>query len=260
MDLWQASFRLAANRVLNRYLWGSGEDDHLTGLAAMPLFLSIRAAIRAKVVAAALPHLSVVERERRQAEARRDFGLAEQFLQPAPARLIAVGGLPGAGKSTLAAQLAAEIGCPPGAVHLRSDIERKLLFGAAETERLPESAYSREATDSVYARLRRKAALALKAGQSVIADAMHGHQAERAAISGIAKETGAPFHGLWLEAPVSVLLDRVARRSGDASDATAEVVRRFAETEAAPADWHRVPAAETLDTAIEAARTALLRA
>jgi uncharacterized protein len=259
MDLWQAGLRPEANRVLNRYLWAGAADDHLAGLAAMPLFLSLRAAIRAKVVAAALPHLKGKERDGRRAEARRDFDLAVAFLQPAPARLIAVGGLPGTGKSTLAARLAAEIGCPPGAVHLRSDIERKLLFGVAETERLPEAAYSRETTDRVYDRLRHKATLALEAGHSVIADAMHGDEAERVAIRGVAEETGAPFQGLWLEAPVPVLLDRVARRSGDASDATAEVVRRFAETEAAPADWHRVPAAVGLDTVITAAQTALAR-
>ena len=257
MDLWQGGLRSEANRVLNRYLWASGEEDHLAGMAAMPLFLSLRAAIRAKVVVAALPHLAGEERAAREAEARRDFALAEDFLRPAPPCLIAVGGLPGSGKSTLAARLASEIGRPPGAVHLRSDIERKLLFGAPETERLPEEAYGATATDKVYARLRHKAALALKAGHSVIADAMHGRQAERRAIEALAADSGVPFHGLWLEVPVPVLIERVTRRSGDASDATADVVRRFAETGTEPVTWRRLPAGNELDDLIESARAGL---
>jgi uncharacterized protein len=257
MDLWQAGLRREANRVLNRYLWASGEEDHLTGLAAMPLFLSLRAAIRAKVVAAALPHLAGKERGERQAEARRDFALADAFLRPAPPLLIAVGGLPGTGKSTLAARLAPEIGRPPGAVHLRSDIERKLLFGAAESGRLPETAYSAAVTEKVYARLLHKARLALEAGHSVVADAMHGREAERRTVERLAGEMGVPFRGLWLEAPIPVLLERVSERAGDASDATAEVVRRFAAMEAEPVAWRRVPAADGLDKVVATARARL---
>lgn len=259
MDLWQAGLRPEANRVLNRYLWASGSDDYLTGLAALPLFLSIRAAIRAKVVAAALPHLAGGERGESAAEARRDFDLADRSLRPEPPRLIAVGGLPGTGKSTLAARLAPDIGCPPGAVHLRSDIERKSLFGAAESERLPEEAYSSEATDRVYSRLRHRASLALAAGHSVVADAMHGREAERRAIESLADELGIPFHGLWLEAPTPVLMDRVSARAGDASDATAEIVLRFNDAETERIDWHRVQAADEPERVAQAARAHLSR-
>src|SRR5246127_816873 len=53
MDLEHRGLGHFANRVFNRYLDRSGEDD---GLAAMPLFLSLRAAIRAHVTATALEH------------------------------------------------------------------------------------------------------------------------------------------------------------------------------------------------------------
>ncbi len=128
MDLWERGLKSEANLVLNRYLWGSDEAQ-IPGLAALPLFLSVRAAIRAKVVAASLPHLSGKERETRAAEARQYFEAAEYFLEPQAPRVVAIGGLSGTGKTTLAAAIAPHLGRPPGAIHLRSDIERKLLAG-----------------------------------------------------------------------------------------------------------------------------------
>ena len=128
MDLWERGLRNEANLVLNRYLWASG-DDQIDGLAALPIFLSIRAAIRAKVIAASLPHLAQAEREAMAQEARRYFAAAEAFVQPSDPCLVAIGGLSGTGKTTLAAAIGSRLGCPPGAIHLRSDIERKLLAG-----------------------------------------------------------------------------------------------------------------------------------
>ena len=114
MDLWERGLRNEANLVLNRYLWASG-DDQIDGLAALPIFLSIRAAIRAKVIAASLPHLAQAEREAMAQEARRYFAAAEAFVQPTEPCLIAIGGLSGTGKTTLAAAIASRLGCPPGA-------------------------------------------------------------------------------------------------------------------------------------------------
>ena len=134
MDLWQRELRDAANLVLNRYLWESDEAN-LGGLTALPLFMAVRAGIRAKVIAAGLPHVDVDMREHIAAEAARYFECAERFLEPASVHVIAVGGLSGTGKSAIAAALAPHLGLTPGAVHLRSDVERKSLFGVAETHR-----------------------------------------------------------------------------------------------------------------------------
>ena len=239
MDLWQRELRDAANLILNRYLWESDEAN-LGGLAALPLFLAVRAGIRAKVIAAGLPHVGVDMRERTAAEAVRYFECAERFLKPAPARLIAVGGLSGTGKSALAAAVAPHLGLAPGAVHLRSDVERKRLFGVAETEPLPPQAYNPGVAAEIYACLARKAGLAAHSGYSVIVDAVQAREDERRSIEGLARALRIPFVGLWLEAPRPVLLSRVEQRRGDASDADAAVVERQFLYELGTIGWRRL--------------------
>jgi aminoglycoside phosphotransferase family enzyme/predicted kinase len=257
MDLWERGFRPAANAILNHYLWESGDETHLAGLSVLPLFLSVRAAIRAKVVAASLPYLA--ERLRAQAarDAQRYFSLAEQFLLPAPAMLIAIGGLSGTGKTTIASELAAFLGRMPGAVHLRSDIERKQMFEVAQTQRLPQSGYDPAATAEVYVRVRRKAKLALEAGFSVIADAVHAEPDERAAIEKLGHDMGVPFDGLWLEAPLALRIERVEGRRGDASDANAGYVREQASHDVGPLTWRRIEASGTPSQIVADALAAL---
>ena len=143
--------------------------------------------------------------------------------------------LSGTGKSSLAAALAGSIGRAPGAVHLRSDIERKRLFNVHEFDRLPEAAYRPEITARTYQRLRDLAAIALDAGQSVIVDAVHLTPEERVAVEQVASQSKAHFTGLWLEAPVDQLIERVAKRKRDASDATAGIVS--AQANSKPERW-----------------------
>jgi len=257
MDLEERGLRWAASLVFNRYLWGS-DDIRLSGLAALPIFLSIRSAIRAKVLAAGLEHLSGGELERARADARRYFWFAEEFLAPVPARLLAIGGLSGTGKSTLAAALAPELGRAPGAVLLRSDIERKRQFNVLETERLPNSAYSAAVSEEVYKRLYRQAELALRAGQCVVLDAVHSTTEERIAAEDVANRAGVAFIGLWLDAPLSVRLDRVVQRKGDASDADAAVVKAQASSENDAKTWRRVDVSGDLFMTFEAARALIL--
>ena len=146
--------------------------------------------------------------------------------------LVAVGGLSGTGKSLLARALAAEILPAPGAVWLRSDVERKALFGVAETDRLPETAYARDVTAQVYAALADKARRVIAAGHSAIVDAVFADAGERAAIAKAA--AGVAFHGLFLTADLGVRLARVGARKGDASDADAAVARPRNNTISAP--------------------------
>jgi uncharacterized protein len=253
MDLEERKLRWAANLVFNRYLWGSDEIQ-LSGVAALPIFLSIRSAIRAKVLAAGLEHLNGEDRDRSAAEARRYFWFAEEYLAPVPARLFAIGGLSGTGKSTLAAGLAPILGRAPGAALLRSDIERKRLFNVAETEKLPNSAYSAAASEEVYERLYRQAKLALDAGHSVVLDAVHSTAEERVAAEKVANRAGVEFAGLWLDAPLSVRLDRVGRRKGDASDADAAIAKAQASFGESAKTWRRLDVSGDLSTTLEAAR------
>ncbi|MFG1244192.1 AAA family ATPase [Xanthobacter sp. V7C-4] len=262
MDLWQRGLRGEANAILNRYLWASA-DDGIDGLAALPLFLSLRSAIRAKVEAAGLAHLAGahrVEGERRVTHAfqqalaflgpdqpeRVQFGqVTMEMVKPVQPILWAVGGLSGSGKSTWAAKMAPALGRAPGAVILRSDIERKRLAGVAETQKLPPEAYTPEATRQVYDRLRALAARVLATGHSVIVDAVHARPDERDAIAQVAREAGADFQGLWLEAPEGELIRRVEARTGDASDADAAVVRRQLSYNLGDISWTRAQAFST---------------
>lgn len=224
MDLGKRGLNAHANIVLNAYLDDEGSSANLMGLAALPLFLSMRAGVRAKVELLRAEKIAPGKAEEAKGEARAYFALAREFLVAAPPRLVAIGGLSGSGKSAIARALAPEIGAFPGAVHVRSDVERKRLFGAPPEARLPAHAYAPEISDQVYAMCRKRARLALEAGHSVIVDAVHAKPSERAAIRTLAAETGAGFTGLWLDAPPEVLRGRVTAREGDVSDATPEVV------------------------------------
>ncbi len=224
MDLEERSLRGAANRLINRYL-GPEPPEALGGLAALPLFMSLRAAIRAKVEAAGAERMEGAQRDEALKLARRYFDSAAGFLAYVPPRLVAVGGLSGAGKSALAAALAPQLGRAPGALLLRSDVERKAMFGVDETAHLTASAYAPEVTRTVYRLIGDKARRALRAGQAVVLDATFSAAQERKAAASIAAELGVAFDGLFLEAPLETRLARVAARGADASDADAAIAR-----------------------------------
>ena len=126
---------------------------------------------------------------------------------------------------------------------VRSDVERKRLFGVAETERLPERAYQGKVNAEVYAAMFERAREALKAGQSAVVEATFLDRSSRADARKTAEALGVPFQGLWLSAPEDTLKARVDARTGDASDATSQVVEgqltRAPKTEIA---WPRVDA------------------
>jgi predicted kinase len=254
MDLIARELRPAANIVLNRYLIETQRLSDLDALAALPLFMSIRAAVRAKVSAERLAY------EKDNAAARRSardyFALALRLIAPPAPQLMAVGGLSGTGKSALARALAPEIAPEPGAVILRSDVERKVLFGVAETERLPQTAYALDVTERVYALLDEKARRVLAAGHSAIVDAVFARPEERAAIECAAKS--ARFTGLFLIADLPTRISRVGGRTGDASDADAAVARAQEGYELGPMSWRQVDASgtpeETLAGAVAAMR------
>jgi predicted kinase len=190
------------------------------------LFLGLRAGIRARVAADRAGQEGDGAAERDRDRARKYLLAARRFLTPCPPQLAAIGGLSGTGKSMLGAALAPRTGSAPGAVHLRSDLERKALFRVEETVRLPSEAYTSEATNMVYENLRKKARLVLGAGHSAIADAVYSTPAERSGIEAIASEMSVPFRGLWLTADRDTLVARVDARRNDASDATLEIVEQ----------------------------------
>ena len=261
MDLDIRGQRAAANAVLNRYLWRSGAEPDLRGLQALPLFLGLRSTIRAMVTAERAAQETAEAQVRDRNEAGRYLDAATAYLAPPVAQLVAVGGLSGTGKSTLASGLAPQIGPAPGAVHLRSDLERKSLFGVGETTRLGPEAYTPAAGEKVYAVLYRKMRHVLAAGHAGIVDAVFARPEERAEIERVATDLGVPFRGLWLDASPDALLARVAARTGDASDATPDVVRQQLayETGALAAGWRRVDAGAGPAATVANARKSLGR-
>ncbi len=232
MDLDRRGLRAHANAVLNRYLEKTGD---YAGLGALPLFLSCRAAVRAHVtIAAAAFDKDGVSRAR---EAQELLDRAILYLEPRAAQLVAVGGISGTGKSTLAACLAPAMGRIPGAIVIRSDVMRKLLWGVDALQRLPPAAYEAQFTRRVYAMVAQQAGLVLDGGYCAVGDAVFGNAEQRAEIETIARERAVPFRGLWLHAPVPVLERRVAARQNDASDATLEVLRAQLAGVESPKDW-----------------------
>lgn len=255
MDLEHRGLRNEANLVFNRYMAMTGAWE---GLAALPLFLSCRAAVRAKTTVSAASSESA-QFDALFTEAREYLDLACSALQPAAPMLIAVGGLSGSGKSTLAQRLAPHIGRAPGALVLRSDVMRKRLFDVAPESALHAAAYTREQSTRVYEGLKEAARAALVSGQSVILDAVFAQSEERIAMEQLAAEAGVQADFLWLDAPPDTLQRRVTARTGDASDADASVVRQQLTYDTGSIAWHRIDAGLDADKTLEAARAIVVR-
>ena len=210
MDLWRRGLRRHANVVLNEYARATGD---LVGLAVLPLFLACRAAVRAKTSATAATLAAGDEaRASLAGTARTYLALAESLLEPRAAALVAIGGFSGSGKSTQGALLAPDLGPVPGALHLRSDILRKDMFGVPAHDTLPAAAYTPDIGARVYARLAEMAAATLTTGHAVVCDAVYAEPAARAAIAAVAARAGVPFAATWLDAPDATRLSRVTAR------------------------------------------------
>ena len=239
MDLRRRDLPVHANAVFNEYLVRTGDFD---GLPLLPLFLSCRAAVRAKTsVTAAAAQADDARARQMRSTAREYFELAQQFLTPVRPSLMAIGGFSGSGKSTLARSLAPGLGPPPGALIVRSDVIRKTQFGVSPSTRLGPEGYAPAAGRAVYRTMVERARAALRAGLAVVADAVYASPDERAAIEAVAREAGVRFQGFWIEAPRAVLAERLRARVADVSDATPEVLQQqLLRLDLGPIDWLRL--------------------
>jgi aminoglycoside phosphotransferase family enzyme/predicted kinase len=245
MDLWERGLRAEASFLFCRYLARSEAPlAQMEGLSALPFFLALRAAIRAKVLVAQ-SRLSAAA-DAKQEDARRYLAAALGFLAPRPAMLVAVGGFSGSGKTSLARTLAPYLGSAPGAVHLRSDVLRKAMLDVDETTPLEAASYRPEVTARLRALMEARARAALRAGYCVILDATHRHERERMEAEDLAASLGLPFLGLWLDAPPELLRLRIAARRGDASDATADVLAAQLSAGTGHLRWQRLDAAQSM--------------
>lgn len=251
MDLWRRQLPRHANAIWNGYL---AETADLDGVSLLPLFLSCRAAVRAKTSATAARVQGDPERASElRTSAQEYLALAERLLHPAEPCLLAIGGFSGSGKSTLALGLAPSVGAVPGAVVLRSDEIRKRLCGVPPLERLGPEGYTADISKEVYATAARHAGTLVRAGYSAIVDAVFANPQDRAAIERVAANASVPFVGLWLDAPSPVLIDRTQRRGADPSDATADVVRMQLAEDTGIIGWLRIDASPPAEAVLQKA-------
>jgi uncharacterized protein len=240
MDLEHRDLRGLANLAFNRYLDLTDDDE---ALSAVPLFMSLRAAVRAHVTALAIRSGTRADRfEEWSEEARRFLDLARAVLEPQPQRLVAIGGLSGTGKTTVARALAPMLGTRPGARLLRSDVIRKRLWGVMPETPLPAAAYQESVSYAVYDVVRKKAAAALGAGYCVVIDAVSLAEQDRRSFVAVAEEAHVRFAGIWLEANPATMVARIGARQHDVSDASIDVLHHQMESDPGPIDWERVDA------------------
>ncbi len=246
MDLCARNLPTHANRLWNAYLRETGDYG---SLAELPLFLSCRALVRTKtLLTAATEQPAATRAQEWRAQASEYLALADRVLHPAAPTLLAIGGLSGSGKSSLARRMAPKLGSVLGAVIIRSDEVRRELFGASAPSALPASAYTDDASAQVYDRMCARAARVLASRTSVILDAVFLWEADRERAERTARDAGAAFAGVWLEAPLATRVARVNARQGDASEADARVAERQEHSSTGQIAWPRLDASsETAD-------------
>ena len=254
MDLVHFDEAIAANRLFNRSL-GASWRQNADALSLLPLFMSIRAGVRALVLFTR--HEQSAGDSAALAQAKSYFGLALRLIAPERASVIAVGGRSGTGKTVLARAIGATLDPPPGAVVLRTDVIRKELFGVDPLTALPEAAYADDVTAQVYRTMLVRGETALKQGISVVFDAAFLRQDERELVPIVARESGAQFCGLFLDAASGVRLQRIAARGPDASDAGRDVALRQDTFDIGALDWAVVDASSSPQATLARATTYL---
>jgi len=243
MDLWHRELPGLANRVMNRYLDITRDDG---GFVLLPFFMAVRAAVRAHVTATQAEGAG--DAELLVSEARASFELAKRLLETSPPRLVAIGGLSGSGKTTVAEAVAPLIGPPPGARTFESDRIRKEMHGVPVETRLAAEAYAPETSTRVYRELGARACIVLAAGGTVVVNAVFDRADNRRMIEEVAREVRVPFTGIWLHADAGTLRERVARRVGGPSDADLAVLERQMRVEPGAIGWARLDAREDAAT------------
>jgi predicted kinase len=230
------------------YFRFAGDEE---GRKLLAFYVSYRAAVRGKVdgMQAIQQEIPQADRELALAKARGHWLLALGTLELPQMRpcLLLVGGLPGAGKTTLAADLANAAGCEV----IRSDVVRKELAGVAEndtqTAAFDQGIYSPEWTERTYAECLLRAEAMLFEGRRVIVDASFRDEQQRRRFLEAAARWGVPPRFINCQADPSLIRQRLANRTGDASDADWRIHEQAARQWNDPSDATK-RALATIDT------------
>ncbi|GAB4541035.1 MAG: bifunctional aminoglycoside phosphotransferase/ATP-binding protein [Pleurocapsa sp.] len=219
MDLEARGRKDFANAFLNTYLEQTGDWE---GLPLLPLYLSRQAYVRAKVTSFLLgdPNIPDAVKQDAQKTAKEYYRQAWQYTQHQPGKITLMSGLSGSGKTTVATEMARQT----GAIHIRSDAVRKHLAGIGLDETGGNEIYTPEMNQKTYDRLLELGLMAATAGFPVILDAKYDRVALRQPAIEAAKSHNLEVEIINCVAPTAVLRDRLNQRSGDISDATADLI------------------------------------
>lgn len=224
MDLEDRGLPALSRRFVNAYLEQSGD---YTGLALLNYYKAYRAMVRAKVALLRLGQEGLSDQDR-QSVFERYCGytrLAESYTEIPRRYGLVTCGVSGSGKSTLSLELVERL----GVVRLRSDVERKRLFGAAPADRSEAGLYNAQRSEQTYTRLSILAAQVLAAGFPVVVDATCIRQAQRVQLREMIEGQGVPYLLIHCEASLEIIERWLAERQAegrDPSDADIGVVRQ----------------------------------
>lgn len=217
MDLEERGRADYGHRLLNRYLEATGD---YRGLPLLAFYTVYRALVRAKVAAIRASQENPARKVAELANCDQYLACAVKATLPGKPRLLLMHGLAGSGKSWLAQQLLERL----GALRIRSDIERKRLFGLPALARsdcaVGDGIYDGAATTATYDRLVELASHILAAGYPVLVDAANLKAWQRAAFRELAAAREVPFVILACTAPEAVLQARLASRQAAGRDAS----------------------------------------
>ncbi len=196
-----------AMRFLSRYLEHTGD---YAGLMLMRYYLYYRACVRGKVACLLADELDLAEQAASHEEGKQYFTLAAAYTKPVSAKLFAIGGLSGSGKSHLAL-----LGCGvERAIIIRTDATRKRI--ASDYPEL--ELYGAEMHAITYKAMFSDARIALKAGFSVILDATFLHPDSRHSLFDLANECEVALLFYWLDIDKRTLRQQIISRQKAAND------------------------------------------
>jgi aminoglycoside phosphotransferase family enzyme/predicted kinase len=259
MDFVFRGRRDLAKSFADAYIRSSGDDE---GAALLPLYTAYRATVRGSVEGLLLEEKEVPQAERQAAlpRARAHWLLALGELEE-PARkpcLVMVGGLPGTGKSSVAAGLAERAGFSV----IRSDVVRKELAGLPgdpqKQAMLLPAMYSADWTERTYAECLHRAEALLFEGKRVLIDATFREERQRRLFLDAAVRSGVPAAFLMCETTPAMVRRRLEQRRGDVSDADWSIYLEFARAWEPPGadteqSMHRISTEGSRQSALSAA-------
>ncbi|MBN8765385.1 MAG: aminoglycoside phosphotransferase [Thiobacillus sp. SCN 64-317] len=245
MDLLQRGHAEWAWLFINAWLEQTGD---YAGVALLRYYAVYRALVRTKIAAIRTAQTAGDERDAALADVRTLLHLATTLTRLPPLRLDITHGLSGSGKTTVTHKRMQA----PGAIRLRSDVERKRLAGldalARSGSEIGQQLYAADATRRTYSHLARLSGAMLDAGWPVIVDAAFIARWQRDLLRETAAARGVPFHILDFQVPVATLRERIVRRAqagGDASEANLAVLQ------------HQLDTGEALDASEQAERVSI---